>query len=63
MEKFKSFFGGSGILVVMFLIWVGWTMYNQHQTQQRIQRQWQLQQQTPKGGVVVDQNGTIRWQD
>lgn len=63
MEKFKSILSTVGIVVVMIAIYVGWSNYKLHQAHQRMQRQLQMEQSMPKGGVVVDENGTMRWQD
>ena len=64
MEKYKNFVGTVVMVVVMFAIHCGWSMYRQHQLQQRIEWQMRLKQQAkPTGGVVMDQDGTIRWQD
>lgn len=63
MEKFKSVLSTAAIVIVMIAIFIGWSNYKQHQLQQRMRHQLQLQQSAPRGGMVVDQDGTVRWQN
>jgi hypothetical protein len=66
MERLKRILGHAVIPATMLALCLGTYLYRQHQLQQRAQRTMERQQKLqsmPKGGVVVDDDGTIRWQD